>query len=138
MNSAFLFYGASGKVLYLVRIQHNQQPNSSPLHLNLRPRPQRPRQRRPPMTRQPPLPPVADLAAKASWRVKEKSRARKKAKLDNNGGSSSNSLQGGDGSLDGGCGDEGGGMDLTTSVFTVEHTMLVQYSSASKDIPYFT
>ena len=109
-----------------------------PLHLNLRPRPQRPRQRRPPMTRQPPLPPVADLAAKASWRVKEKSRARKKAKLDNNGGSSSNSLQGGDGSLDGGCGDEGGGMDLTTSVFTVEHTMLVQYSSASKDISYFT
>ena len=46
---------------------------------------------------------VADLAAKASWRAKEKSRARKKAKLDNNGGSavsSSNSSVTGS-SLDG-------------------------------------
>lgn len=41
---------------------------------------------------------VADLAAKASWRAKEKNRARKKAKLDSSGGqgSASSSLDGKD------------------------------------------
>lgn len=43
---------------------------------------------------------VADLAAKASWRAKEKQRARKKAKLDNGGSSTSAAGQGG-GSADG-------------------------------------
>jgi len=52
---------------------------------------------------------VADLAAKASWRAKEKSRARKKAKLDNNGGVM---VSGSVGSLDG---RENMTMDLSAS-----------------------
>ena len=44
---------------------------------------------------------VADLAARASWRAKEKSRARKRAKLDGGGGGGGGT-GGGDASADGG------------------------------------
>ena len=61
---------------------------------------------------------VNDIQAKASWRAKEKSRARKKAKLENNNGSnntmSSNSASGGS-SLDG----KEGSMNVDVSLICI-------------------
>lgn len=60
---------------------------------------------------------VADLAAKASWRAKEKSRSRKKAKLENNNGSAGggSSASGGGSSASAGVGVSGSSNASTTN-----------------------
>lgn len=64
---------------------------------------------------------VADLAAKASWRAKEKSRSRKKAKLENNNGSA-----GGGSSASGGgssaSASAGGGVSGSSNASTTNST----------------
>ena len=82
---------------------------------------------------------VADLAARASWRAKEKSRARKRAKLDGGGGGGGGT-GGGDASADGGEGAaaNGDGGDAVSPPLGDDETFLFfvfQLHSARSHLP---
>ena len=74
---------------------------------------------------------VADLAARASWRAKEKSRARKRAKLDGGGGGGGGT-GGGDASADGGEGAaaNGDGGDAVSPPLGDDETFLFLFSNS--------